>query len=106
MTKTNVKVSVPLEEYNELIKYKRIAEKLTAYVDGLGVITTEKVKEFNVGDRVKIVGETWSGVFAYKGCVGVISYEADDDGDYTVDEIDSNRRYGQFPPSSLELIEE
>ena len=108
MTKTNVKINIPLEEYNELIELKRTAEKLTAYVNnlGVGVSTMEKVKEFIDGDRVKIVGETWNGGFAYIGRVGVIGDEADDDGDYTVEEIGSNGRYGQYPPSSLELIEE
>lgn len=106
MTKTNVKVSVPLEEYNELIKYKRIAEKLTAYVDGLGVSPTEKVKEFNVGDRVKIVGPTWVGTTFGLGLAGTICVEADADGDYDVNEIGSVGYREGYPPSSLELIEE
>lgn len=106
MTKTSIKVSVPLEEYNELIEFKRIAEKLTAYVDGLGVSPTEKVKEFNVGDRVKIVGPIWNGSTTYIGRVGTVSAGADVEGDYAVDGICPRDIYKYAPPTSLELIEE
>lgn len=106
MTKTSVKVSVPLEEYNELIEFKRIAEKLTAYVDGLGVSPTEKVKEFNVGDRVKIVGPTWIGNIVYIGRVGIVRSGVDADGDYAVDGLGPSGLYKFVPPTSLELIEE
>lgn len=104
MTKTNVKVSVPLEEYNELINYKRIAEKLADYVDKLGTsINSTGVisSKFKKGDRVRIVGADWGGNDSYIGVSGVIESSIDSEGDYDVI-LDYDT--ASIPQSSLELI--
>ena len=104
MTKTNVKVSVPLEEYNELIKYKRVAEKLADYVDKLGTsINSTGVisSKFKKGDRVRIVGADWDGDDSYIGVSGVIGSSIDAEGDYVVI-LDYDT--ASIPQSSLELI--
>lgn len=86
-------------------KRYRLINQTSKITNQLGRVEESNKVEFNEGDRVKIVGESWNGVFAYIGLSGVIRDEADCDGDYTVDEIGPYSNYGQYPPSSLELIE-